>query len=331
MGRMVARATLVVTFGLDAHPRSVVTAAAGGAADLIWLADLAPEPRKAALREAGAIMARHTDELAPDELPLIANARLLQMMTAGIDYIPLKHLPRRLPVASNRGAFAEPMAEHALALALAAAKRLLIEHKNLARGEFNQFTRNRMLAGGVCGIFGFGGIGAATARRMRGIGMRIHAVNRRGASDEPADWIGTPDRLDDLLRASDVLVISAPLTRATTRAIAARELDLMKEDSILVNLARGEIIDEAALYHHLRAHPAFTACIDAWWVEPIRHGRFSTNHPFLDLANVIGSPHNSAMVPGIYEQGLRLAVANCLRALRGETPERLVPDDERLV
>ena len=325
------RATLVVTFDLDARLRSVVTAAADGAAELVWLAELAQPSRAQALREAGAVMARHTDELAPDELPLIAEARLLQMMTAGIDYIPLKHLPPSLPVASNRGAFAEPMAEHAVALALAAAKRLLVEHRNLARGEFNQFTRNRMLAGGVCGIFGFGGIGAATARRMRGIGMRIHAVNRRGASDEPADWIGTPDRLDELLRASDVLVISAPLTRATERAIAARELDLMKEDAILVNLARGEIINEAALYHHLRAHPAFTACLDAWWIEPVRHGRFATNHPFFDLANVIGSPHNSAVVAGTYEQGLRLAVANCLRALRGAAPERLVPEDERLL
>jgi phosphoglycerate dehydrogenase-like enzyme len=223
------------------------------------------------------------------------------------------------------------MAEHAVALALAAAKRLLVEHRSLARGEFNQFTRNRMLAGGVCGIFGFGGIGAATARKMRGIGMRIHAVNRRGASDEPVDWIGTPDRLDELLRASDVLVIGAPLTRATTGAIAARELGLMKEDAILINLARGEIIDEAALFDHLRAHPAFTACIDAWWVEPMRHGRFGMDHPFLDLPNVIGSPHNSAMVAGNYDQVLRLAVANCLRALSGEPPERLVPEDERMV
>jgi phosphoglycerate dehydrogenase-like enzyme len=324
------RATIVVTFDLDPRLRAVVAEAAGEAAQPIWLADLAPALRADALRNAGAVMARHTDELAPDELALIADARLLQMMTAGIDYIPLRGLPAGLPVASNRGAFAEPMAEHGLALALAAAKRLLVEHKNLARGEFNQFTRNRMLAGGVCGIFGFGGIGIATARRMRGIGMRIHALNRRGATGEPVDWIGPPERLGDLLRAADVLVISAPLTRATERAIGARELDLMKEDAILVNLARGEIIDEAALYDHLRAHPGFTACIDAWWVEPIRHGRFRTGHPFLELPNVIGSPHNSAAVSGNYEQVLRLAVANCLRALRGAPPERLVPDDERI-
>lgn len=325
------RAKLVVTFDLDPRLRGVVVAAAGAAADVIWLAALDAASRAAALTDAGAVLARHTDELAPDELPLIANARLLQMMTAGVDYIPLRHLPAGLPIASNRGAFNEPMGEHAVALALAAAKRLLVEHANLQRGQFNQFVRNRMLAGGVAGIFGYGGIGAAAGRKLRALGMRVHAINRRGASDEPADWIGTQDRLDEMLRVADVLVIAAPLTRATEGAIDARALGLMKEDAILVNLARGEIIDEAALYRHLCAHRDFTACIDAWWVEPMRHKQFRTDHPFLALPNVIGSPHNSGVVAGHYDHVLQLAVANCLRALRGEPPERLVPDDERMI
>ena len=77
------------------------------------------------------------------------------------------------------------MSEHIVALALAAAKRLFIEHANLKRGEFNQRSANWMLRGGVCGILGFGNVGVATARLMRAFGMKIHAINRRGASDEP--------------------------------------------------------------------------------------------------------------------------------------------------
>ena len=223
------------------------------------------------------------------------------------------------------------MAEHALGMALAAAKRLLVEHDALRGGAFNQFTTNRMLAGGVCGIFGYGGIGIATGRLMRAIGMRVHAINRRGGTDEAVDWIGTPDRLGELMAASDVFVISAPLTRATQGMIGAGELARMKADAILVNLARGEIIDEDALYQHLRANPRFTACLDAWWIEPVRHGRFAMSRPFLELPNVIGSPHNSASVKGAGPVGLRRAVENCRRALVGETPLHLIGDDERMM
>ena len=270
------------------------------------------------------------NELRPDEFPLVHNARLIQFLSAGVDHLPVKALPANVPIAKNAGAYAEPMAEHALAMALAAAKRLPIEHQNLLRGEFNQFARNKMLCRRICGIFGFGGIGRATARLMRCVGMRIHAINRRGASDEKVDWIGTPDRLDELLAAADVLIISTPLTRATQGAIGKRELSLMKEDAILINLARGEITDEDALYEHLKAKPRFTACLDAWWIEPVRHGEFRMNRPFLRLPNVIGSPHNSASVDDASDVGLRHALANCRRALMGETPLHVVRPDERM-
>jgi phosphoglycerate dehydrogenase-like enzyme len=235
-------------------------------------------------------------------------------------------------VANNAGAYAEPMAEHALGMALAAAKRLLVEHAALMRGEFNQFTPNRMLAGGVCGILGFGGIGVAMARLARGIGMKVHAINRRGRSEEPTDWIGTPDQLDLLLAASDVLVICTPLTPATLGMIGAAQLARMKPGAILVNVARGEIVDERALYERLVAFPQFSACIDAWWIEPVRHGSFRMDQPFLSLPNVIGSPHNSAgaiATNGVV--GLQRAIANIRRALAGETPLNLVAAEDRMM
>jgi len=323
---------LVVTYALDDEGREIVTGALDGAGEVVGLEDHPSEARAEILANADVLLARNiSKELGTDELGLLANASLLQFVSAGIDFIPLGGLPAGLQVAFNGGGYAEPMAEHGLAMALAATKRLIVEHDNLKRGDFNQFTANRMLAGSVAGILGFGGIGVASARLLRGLGMSVHAINRRGASDEPTDWIGRPAEFDTLLAMADVLLVSLPLTRATEGMIGARELTLMKPDAILVNLARGEIIDEAALYDHLRAHPDFTACIDAWWVEPMRHGAFHMGRPFLDLANVIASPHNSASVRGWRRTALTRATANCRRALLGDEPLHLVGPDDRFM
>lgn len=324
--------TLAIVYDLDAESRAIVDVALDGAAEAIFLPDLDDACRADTLRRADVVLARTTRELRPGEIALMKDARLLQLINAGVDHVPLAGLPPNVPVANNGGAYGEPMAEHVLAMALAAAKRLVVEHAALTRGEFNQFNRNRMLAGGVCGIFGFGGIGVATARLARGIGMEVHAINRRGRSDEPTEWIGTPDQLDTLLEVSDLLVICCPLTRATLNLIGAPQLARMKPDAILVNVARGEIINERALYEHLVAMPAFTACIDAWWVEPVRQGSFRMDQPFMTLPNVIGSPHNSAAaIPGTGPEGLRRAIANIRRALAGETPINLVPPEDRMM
>src|SRR3954447_1028997 len=238
--------TLVVTYPLTGRNRAIVADELSGAAEAIYLVDLAPAERATALERAWAVLSHDTSkELQPDEIPLIRNARLLQFTAAGVDWVPTRDLPRELPIAANKGGGAEPMSEHILALTLAAATRLFIEHASFERGEFNQRSANRMLRGGVCGILGFGNVGVATARLMRAFGMKIHAINRRGWSDEPIDWIATADRLDEMLRVADILVICAALTTATQGLIGARELGLMKENAILINVARGEIVDAA--------------------------------------------------------------------------------------
>jgi len=327
-----SRSSVVVAFELSQKRKAIVADALAGASVVVYLTEVDEVARAEALRKTGALLTFNpSKELRPGEARLLDGARLIQFMIGGVDFIPLGELPEGVPVATNGGGYAESMAEHALAMTLAAAKRLVLEHENLKRGQFNQFTRNRMLAGRICGIFGFGGIGSATARLMRGIGMRLHAINRRGRTDQRVDWIGTPERLTELLEAADVLLISAPLTRATHSLIGAAELRRMKADAILVNLARGEIIQERPLYDHLVSHPSFTACIDAWWIEPVRHGEFRIDQPFLDLPNVIASPHNSAQGEGAHDISLRRAVENCRRALTGEAPLHVIGLDERLM
>ena len=239
-------------------------------------------------------------------------------MAAGADALDFAAIPPRLVLASNVGAYAEPIAEHVLAMTLALARRLPQRHAGLARGEFNQWQPLLTLDGAVCAVLGFGGIGSATARLMRPFGARVHAVNSSGVTSEPVDFAGTLADLDRVLAAADVLVIALPLTKATRGLLGARELALMKPTAILVNVSRAAIVDEGALYAHLRGHPEFCAGIDTWWHEPTPDSGFATGYPFFDLPNLIGSPHNSGIVPGVLVSAARRAATNVRRFLDGE-------------
>jgi phosphoglycerate dehydrogenase-like enzyme len=121
-----------------------------------------------------------------------------------------------------------------------------------------------------------------------------------------------------VLAAADVLVIALPLINATRDLIGARELSLMKPDAILVNVGRAAIVDERALYEHLRSQPEFCAGIDAWWHEPGPGAEFSTRYPFFELPNLLGSPHNSGVTDGALHVGVRMAAENVRRFLTGE-------------
>jgi phosphoglycerate dehydrogenase-like enzyme len=166
-----AAGPLVVTYPLSERSRAIVAEELGGAAAAVYLADLAPPERAAALRGAGALLAHDTSkELAPAD-PADPERKALAVHRCRHRLGADPHLPAELPIAANKGGGTEPTSEHIAALALAAAKRLFIEHDNLKRGDFNQRSSTKMLRGGVCGILGFGNVGVATTRLMRAFGM----------------------------------------------------------------------------------------------------------------------------------------------------------------
>jgi glycerate dehydrogenase len=305
---------VAVTYKAGESNRALIRELFDASAGLSFIFDMQAEERKQALADADVLLTWNLPkELREGEAGLLENVRLIQLMSAGADHVPYAKLPLHITIASNVGAYAGPMAEHVMAMTLALAKNLIREHQNLANGAFNQSRPNRMLRGMVCGILGFGGIGKATATLMRSFGMRINAVNTTGRTAEPVEFIGTLSDLQYILSSSDVVVVSLPLTKRTRGLIGKRELAWMKNDAILINVARGAVTDEEALYEHLKEHPDFKAGIDAWWIEPFTHGVFTTNYPFFTLPNVLGSPHNSAIVSGINEEGTRRAVENIRR------------------
>ena len=300
----------------------------GSHCDLLFLPHLAPADRAAA--RARVLIAQNPRvEITAGDVAAMTSLGFVQLLTAGVDHVPLHLFPRDVPIASNAGTFAGPMAEFALAMTLAAAKRLPVEHQEMREGRFNQFVANKTLDGAVCAILGFGGVGRAAARLFRAFGAEIHAINRSGETDEEVTFVGTIRELETVLSTADVVVISLSLTGATAGLIGARELGWMKEDAILVNVARGEIVDQDALYRHLVDNKRFFACLESWWIEPVRHGGFRIDRPFLDLPNVIAAPHNSAAVPGADVEAVRRGARNVRRWLDGQIPGNLLGADER--
>ena len=302
----------------------------GSGCELLFRSDLAPPEWDAARARARALIAQNPRiEITADDVAAMTSLCFVQLLTAGVDHVPLHLFPRDLAIASNAGAYAGPMAEFVLAMTLAAAKRLPVEHREMREGRFNQFVANKTLEGAACAILGFGGVGRAAARLYRVLGAEIHAMNRSGETDEEVAFIGTVAALEDVLRRADIVVISLSLTGATVGLIGARELGWMKDDAILVNVARGEIVDQDALYRNLVDNERFIACLESWWIEPVRHGVFRIDHPFLDLPNVIAAPHNSASVPGAQVEAVRQGARNVHRWLDGEVPRNLLGADER--
>ena len=147
--------------------RAVIEASLDGVAAPTYLTEAGESERARTLASADAVLAWNLGaELGPGELAHLSSAGLIQLLSAGVDQVPFDQIPDGVPVASNAGAYAEPMSEHVLALA----KRLPQNHAALTRGVFDQQTPTRSIHGSLVGILGFGGIGQASARLFRMLG-----------------------------------------------------------------------------------------------------------------------------------------------------------------
>ena len=316
---MAAERLVAVGYQADEAFVKINSEVLGDAAEIVYTYNLDDFARAAEIRRADALLAYEL----PKEVPAGAlgpadNLGFVQFLSTGVDSVDFTELPDSLTVACNAGAYADAVSEQAVAMILSLAKRLPQRHAALAAGRFEKWAPALTLNGATCVILGFGGIGTTTARMLRAFGARICAVTRTGTATNDADVTASISDLHRVLPTADVLVIGLPLTLATRGLIGAPELALMKPSAILVNVGRGPIIDQAALYEHLRTHQDFTAGIDTWWAEPAGDAPFRTDYPFLDLPNVLGSPHNSSIVAGAMTSAARLAAVNVRRYLRGE-------------
>ena len=311
---------ILVTYAPGAEELGIYREMLEAIANVHYLAAAADIERTELLNSADVIISLSFSkkEIDPTEISLIKNVHFIQLIYAGADNIPFSLIPEDILLASNVGAFAEPIAEHVLALTLALSKNLFSKYKILCGGRFDRSGYNRKLREGICGIIGLGGNGREIARIMQAVGMNVYGINRSGKTEFPVDFVGDTRDMKKVLQAADVIVVTTPLTRETRNLLGKKELDWMKSDAILINVGRGDVIDQQSLYEHLVLNPDFRAGIDTWWSEPSSGEDFILEYPFCKLPNFIGSPHNADHVPGAMPTATKLALENVKKFLFGE-------------
>lgn len=207
-----------------------------------------------------------------------------------------------------------PMAEMAMSLILAATKRLP-EHAVDQQARRWVRLAKRELRGSTVGIIGMGRIGEEIGRMCAAFGARVLGLRRSPTAEPPTgvERVFGPDGLDQLLTESDYVILTLALNSTSKGLLGRREIGLMKPTAVLVNISRGDVVDEAALIDALRERPDAYACLDTFQTEPL-----PASSPLYDLPNVFITPHNSASSPHMEERVIELFLDNLGRFARGE-------------
>jgi len=261
--------------------------------------------------------------------------RLVQVPGAGLDRIDRSQFHPGLALANVYG-HEVGIAEYVMGSMIALTRNFQRVDQKLRAGEWESHWAvgtpapplSPELSGRTLGILGYGHIGEALARRARAFDMKVCAVRRRAQSDLPQGlmFVGGPERLDELLGLSDYLAVTLSLSPETRGLIDARRLALMKPSAYLVNVARGEIIDERPLYDALAAGRLAGAALDVWYRYPTTPGSTPpATAPFHTLSNVIMTPHISGATDGTLEARASLIAENIERTARGQAPLNAIP------
>ena len=282
----------------------------------------------AAMQRADVLVPTITDRIdaelingAGEQLKLIAN------FGAGIDHIDIDAaVARKIIVSNTPGVLTEDTADIAMSLILSVSRRIVEGANVVTNGEFKGWTPTwmcgRKLYGKRLGIVGMGRIGQALARRAKAFGMQVHYHNRKPVPDMVAEELGATwwDDLDQMLSRMDVISLNCPASKDTHHLLSAERLKLLQPHAILINTARGELIDEEALAEALKTRSIFGVGLDVFEQEPVVHPGL------IGLPNVVLLPHlGSATIEARQDMGDRV-IANIMTFQNGHRPpDRVIP------
>jgi phosphoglycerate dehydrogenase-like enzyme len=259
--------------------------------------------------------------LRPEQFVAAKKLRWVHSPAAAVHQLMFPELVRsNIVVTNSTGIHGPVVAEHAIAVLLALAKRLPQAMQYQARQEWSQDQlwhgqpRPREVADATVVVIGMGGIGREFTTRAKSLGMKILAVRENpGKGLDGADAVYRSSQIDEVLPVADYVLLCTPVTPATTGIINASRLNKMKSDAYLINVARGPLIDEAALLQALKHRRIAGAALDVFNEEPL-----PADSPFWSLDNALITPHTAAVTDRLWERHYRLIVENLKRFMAGQ-------------
>jgi len=257
-----------------------------------------------------------TDSIDAALIDAMPRLEFVSSMSVGVDHVDVAALTARgIPLGHTPGVLVDTTADLAFALLLAAARRLGEADRYIRQGHWRpeqawspEFFIGKDVSGATLGIVGLGAIGQAVARRAAGFGMRVLAWNRSPREVPGVEMVG----LEELLSRSDYVSLHVALTDATRNLLDAGRINLMKPGAVLVNTARGGLVDEEALAEALGRGQVYAAGVDVFAREPVE-----MDNPLVSHANVVLSPHLGSATVHTRAKMADIAVENALDALAG--------------
>jgi phosphoglycerate dehydrogenase-like enzyme len=252
---------------------------------------------------------------------LVARVKLWQVLGTGLDHTDVRYfLEKGMPLANTPGPFsAVALAEHALFMMLFFAKKF-VESQESIRSKVMCQPMNEELGGKTLGLIGLGASGRELAKRSAVLGMRNMAVDAVEVPEAVQaecrlEFFGGSQQLDHLLAEADYLSLHLPLTSKSRHLIDRQTLSRMKSAAVLINVSRGEIVDEVALLEALKSGKIRGAGLDVFAQEPV-----NPDHPLLQLPNVIATPHCAGVTYGTSRRRAQAVVQNLERISQGLSP-----------
>lgn len=238
------------------------------------------------------------------------NLKVIQLTSTGLDRAPLDYInEKEIQIFNARGVYCIPMAECVVLKILEIYKKSRLFYKNQ---ELHKWEKQRILfelTDKTAAIIGFGNVGLEIAKRLKAFGVNIISVDIRKIESDYVDESLLINDIDQALEKSEVVVLTLPLTDETRHIIHKDKLDIMKDNAVLINVARGGVIDEAALIEALNGGKFFGVALDVFEEEPLGES------PLWSFENVIITPHNSFVSDKVNERLFELMVENLRKPL----------------